>query len=202
MSGRASPSPGPQENYTLNILRGAAMHTRYAAANGSRSLIPEVNSGHPLETSSQGRVDECNTSTLSSRDLDALVFNSAPQNSAHHAPLNETFGTRTSQLAMADVNNLGILNAESHDDGGGTSRARRRKTKKITLPFGVSEHTRISLDPPLQIFQDQYSGPRRKKVGLGNGCHDGEDGPKRKPRGRPRVNPKDEAAADVSISAF
>jgi hypothetical protein len=203
MSGRTSLSSDPQEHYALNILTQAAMHTRHSATSGGGfpsgrerhhdSLITNQRNGLEGSTS-QSIIDEYNASILSSRDLDALGFNAAPQTY-------DTYGTLESQLAMAHTDNLRILNAESYDDGRGATRDNRRtsRSKQPVLPFGIADHPRIRLDPPIDD-EEHESAPRRKKAKIENGSQDGEEGSKGKTRGRPRVNPKDETAADVSTS--
>lgn len=202
MSSRPSFSSDPQGYYALNLLTQAAMHTRHAATNGREghpnAMITNHRNGHALETTSQTMMDEYNASMLSSRDLDALAFNNAPQ-TAQQQYLNETYNIE-SELAMAHANNLGILNAESYDDGRATSRNTRRSRKAIPeLPFGISEHPHIKLDHPLDSGEHE-SAPKRKKAKIESTSQDGEEEPKGKSRGRPRVSPKDETAADVSLS--
>jgi hypothetical protein len=209
MSGRTSLSSDPQEHYALNILTQAAMRTHQTANSASRFssgreghpniMISNQRHGNALESTSQSLIDEYNAAMLSSRDLDALAFNSAPQSSTQDSYLNGTYGVIESELAMAQSNNLRILNAESYDDGRKAAGARRTNKSKPELPFGIAEHPRIRLDPPLNAEEHEL-GPKRKKAKTENGSQDGEDGPKGKTRGRPRVSPKDETAADVSVS--
>ena len=190
-------SSDPQGHYGLNMLTQAAMHTRHAAINGQEGNPNAMITNH---RNGQTVMDEYNSSMLSPRDLDALAFNSAPQSAQQHY-LNATYSIE-SDVAMAHANNLGILNAESYDDGRGTSRNSRRANKsKLDLPFGISEHPHINLDPPMDAGEHE-SAPKRKKAKTESTSPDGEDGPKGKSRGRPRVTPKDETAADVSLSSF
>jgi hypothetical protein len=169
---------------------------------------PQANgAGHPFDAAGQTTaiMDSYDASLLSSRDLDALAFNSAPHAATQHSYLNDSYTSISSELAMAPAGNLGILDAESYDDGRGLTRNQRRQNKsnKPELPFGIAEHPHITLDPPLDSGEHE-SGPRRKKAktgnGNGNGIQEGEEGSKGKSRGRPRVSPKDETAADVSLS--
>lgn len=162
--------------------------------------------GPPLDAARQTTsvMDSYNASLLSSRDLDDLAFNSAPHAATQHSYLNDaSYTSILPELDMATAGNLGILDAESYDDGRGLTRNQRRQNKsnKPELPFGIAEHPQVTLDPPMESGE-QESGPRRKKAKTenGNGNHDGEDGSKSKSRGRPRVSPKDETAADVSLS--
>jgi hypothetical protein len=211
----------PQGHYALNILTQAAMHTSHAAARASglqssgreenhpNAMItnPQANgAGHPLDAAGQttAMMDSYNASLLSSRDLDALAFNSAPHAATQHSYLSDApYTSISSELAMAHAGNLGILDAESYDDGRGLTRNQRRQNKsnKPELPFGIAEHPHITLDQPLDSGEHE-AGPRRKKAKTenGNGNQDGEEGSKGKTRGRPRVSPKDETAADVSLS--
>lgn len=206
MSRRANLSSEPQEHYALNILTGAPKHTCHTAASGSRFPSQEGNRSGPLETNGQSVVDDYDASMLSSQDLDALAFNSAPQNSTQYAYLNETFDSPESQLAMAPhANNLRILNTESYD-GRGRSGAHRSMNDMTVLPFGISKHSQIGLDHPLHSSGDQDCGTRGKNVRLENSSQNGEEGSKGKTRGktrgRPRVNYTDETPADVSTSTY
>lgn len=193
----------------MNILTQAAMHTRHAA-NGSGFARREGNSNtmitnhnHSHQNGHHSVMDEYNASMLSSRDLDQLAFNSPPQDPSEHAYLNETYGVIDGQLTMSHANNLRILNAESYDDSGRTPGSERSKNSKHILPFGISDHPRVTLDPPLHAApEDHDSGPRRKKARIETKSQDGEEGTKGKSRGRPRVSPKDETAADVSVLRF
>jgi hypothetical protein len=106
---------------------------------------------------------------------------------------------------MDHTNDLRILNAETYDDGRGTLGEERRKKQQLESewPFGVTDNTRMRSNPKLPMDTDGHdSGPRRKKARPESQSQDDEEGVEGKARGRPRVNPKDETAADVSVSSF
>lgn len=110
-----------------------------------------------------------------------------------------------SQIPQNYMNGLGILNAESYDDGRSTARERdaqelRAKMRNDkTMPFG--------LDHPGQRTRTakQAAGSEEEVVGKGRkkkrneDSADDEDEARKKARGRPRVDAKDETAADVSL---
>jgi hypothetical protein len=214
MSSATSSSSGPQDNYALDILTQAAMHTRQATSNGSTfgsdpsvsstTLITNQHDTHSTEAENHRSIDGYNLSMLSSRDLDALAFNSPPRMGRQQHPyLTQAFEGLGSQLAMANSNGLGILNAESYDDGRGATAERRKTKSKHVLPFGMTDHPHIRLDRKLSLDDDQHdSSPRRKKPRIEKPSPEDEEEVKGKNRGRPRVNPKDETAADVSVPSF
>ena len=81
---------------------------------------------------------------------------------------------------------LAILSAESYDDG----RKHRRSTGK----------TRIKSTVAGVVTQDSGDGPSRKrrKTSSPDAAGEEEEGEKKRTRGRPRLEPKDETAQDVS----
>lgn len=201
MSGRANLSPENQGHYALNILTQAAMHTRTAPTNepgfpssrGGSSLITNPSHDRNL-AAGQAIMDEYNASVLSTRDLDTLAFGTA-----QHMYLNGTYNSVTPRSDMANSNDLGILNAESYDDGRGTARRERRTRSSMQmLPFGIAEHGDGDMEPSPDA-EEHESAPKRKKAKIDHGSQNGEEAPKGKSRGRPRVSPKDETAADVSL---
>jgi hypothetical protein len=184
-----SASSDPPDHYALDILTQAAMQTTV----NSSSRNPSIG------TRNQPVADSYNPSMLSSHDMDALGFGSSPQTGGQHSYLSQTYPEIGAQLSMSHADDsLKILNAESYDDGYGMSRDIRWSTKsKSPLPFGVSEQVAVDL-ARVAGAEDHDSGPKRKKRRVENHSAEDEEETKVKVRGRPRVTPKDETAADVS----
>lgn len=202
MSDATNQHPVRQDNYALNILTQAAMHTRQSNRNGNASGNPTEGS-HSSQSRNQGVLDGYNPSMLSSCDLGALAFNTSPPAAGQHPYLSLTYDTIGSRMSMGDVNNLAILNAELYDDGRSALREERRTPQsRAVQPFGVTDHPRVRLDRPLADAEDDDSPLRRTKSRTENQRTDAEEETKEKLRGRPRVNPKDDTAADVRVSSF
>jgi hypothetical protein len=122
-------------------------------------------------------------------------------------------GTATSQMGRS----LEILNAEQYDDGTGIITAatqnvgmgqRKSPYKSPTQVFGITHgvepHTRSTVqsrkksDGQRSPSGDQSQGERRrKKMKVSDEEEADEDEASRKVRGRPRLDTKDETAADV-----
>jgi hypothetical protein len=105
-------------------------------------------------------------------------------NSGYQSPGSQLYGT-----------SFGILNAETYDDGRGPVRkpqGRDASTRSLdgpAMPFGMVD-VRVG-----EGDSDEEAGRKRKKQR--HGSADEEDEAKKKARGRPRVDTKDETAADV-----
>jgi len=99
---------------------------------------------------------------------------------------------------------LGILNAESYDDGRGTIRDLQQRQSRLhqmsnnTIPFGMG----MGLEVRANSEEFEKGTKRKKKRGSEAQNEEDEDEARKKARGRPRVDTKDETAADVSTVAF
>ncbi len=110
-----------------------------------------------------------------------------------------------SNINAASPTDLGILNSETYDDGrldmsaqharDGYSRAKVQQ--EGMMPLGVTE-VRGGTDS--DEFEKVAKGRRKRKIESVNGDDDEEAG--KRARGRPRVDPKDETAADVGFPFF
>jgi hypothetical protein len=225
----------PPDDYALTILTEAAMQTheasetsnsRYKERPISRNLITGNTRDSPSTTSisnqqnnhdtsiqsrgsgiaqdpTQDILSDFNPAVLSSRSMEALAFN--PRVGRQNPYMNQAYQGIETQISTNYANNLGILNAESYDDGRNSMRSERMKQQsENVLPFGVTENPRSRIDPELmQDSEDQDSGPRRrKKARIEIHSGDDDDEARKKARGRPRVDTKDETAADVSLRGF
>jgi hypothetical protein len=114
-----------------------------------------------------------------------------------------------SHISTNYATDLGILNAESYDDGRHSMTAQgttdMRMKHQVQLPFGVTEHPTIRLDEePRTESDDRDRGtkrPRKHKLSDPQ-VADEEEEARKKARGRPRVDTKDETAADVSMHGY
>jgi hypothetical protein len=222
----------PQDDYALTILTQAAMHThqtgdssnsgydqqRPASKNLTRSDVRGITNrnDHDLDINQRASdvpqsrspdiLGDYNPSVLSSRNMETLAFNPSP--TRRQMPyMNPAFHGIGSQISQNYANSLGILNAESYDDGRGALRAReasemRLKHNEPTMPFGITSGPKITLDPELRTDSEELDAGsrRRKKPRIENHSGDDDEEARKKARGRPRVDTKDETAADVSLA--
>jgi hypothetical protein len=112
------------------------------------------------------------------------------------------------QTSTNYANNLGILNAESYDDGRHAMSAEAvsemRVKQPVELPFGIEDHPIVRMDPEARTESDELEKGRKKvkkskkhKMDESKNA-DEEEEARKKARGRPRVDTKDETATDVS----
>jgi len=108
------------------------------------------------------------------------------------------------------ANDLGILNAESYDDGRHAMNAeavREMRVKQhIELPFGIEDHPVVRMDPEARTESDELEKGKKKskkskkhKMDESQNAEEEEEA-RKKARGRPRVDTKDETATDVSLT--
>jgi len=208
-----------QDDYALNMLTHAAIHTHQtegAASKDKASIGIRGPSTTSITNHQNGRPsggphltqprslnilsDYNNPLGLPARGMDALAFN-PPATGSQLPYLNNAFPGIGSQISPNYGTNLGILDAESYDDGRGALRNRRVEPQlESMLPFGVTRGSRSRPRSELRAdSEEQDDGTRRKKkrkVETQN--KEEEEEARRKSRGRPRVDTKDETAADVS----
>lgn len=188
------PSPDDAPDHSaLDILTRAAMQSR-------------VSSNTMISTPQNGNLSEANSysnSILSSRDMDALASGGSVGTGRQHSYLHQTYPELGAHLSTHHAgNDLRILNAESYNDSFVAPRdTKRRLNSKKDLPFGVAEQA--ALDPAMRTAVEEHdSAPKRKKRRVENQIVEDEDETKVRTRGRPRVAPNDETAADVSWLRF
>lgn len=110
------------------------------------------------------------------------------------------------QISTNYAANLGILNAESYDDRRHAMSAQEtadmRLKEQVQLPFGVTGHPTIRLDDEKRTESEELEKEtkRRRKHKIDDTQNmEAEEEARKKARGRPRVDTKDETAADVSL---
>jgi hypothetical protein len=142
----------------------------------------------------------------SSRSMETLTFNPAHAG-GQHSYMGPNYQGIGSQISQNYAQTLGILNAESYDDGRAQQRSREMRLKQTTAPdplmqFGMIEAP-IRSDLERTDSDDLEKGSRRrKKHKIDHQNEDDDEEARKKARGRPRVDTKDETAADVSSIYF
>lgn len=214
----------PKDDYALSILTQAAtgMNDQSSLAYGAdhrkgrnvtseaSGTTPSSNQGHSSSTSniearSQNRtpdiLSDYNSSSLASRNMETLAFNPSLAQ-RRNAYMNSGYQGIGSQISQNYANSLGILNAESYDDGRGSMRERdaqemrARMRNDKTMPFGLDQPAqRIGFEALGTGSEEEVGGKGRRKKRKDDSA-DEEEEARKKARGRPRVDTKDETAAD------
>lgn len=226
----------PQDDYALNILTQAAMHT----TSNNNSEISHSRSGydsnptsglttadfhgagaelrdaseitnHQLEAHPGHREIQSSGSSLTPElpnnynhlvlphsaagsRMETLAFNPA-QAGRHNTFMDSAFRGIGSEISRNYANNLGILNAESYSDHVSPGRFDARPADN-TLAFGMIPHHQMDHSSREEDDEIDMGTRRRKKPRIEAKSDDDDE--KKKSRGRPRVDTKDETAADVS----
>jgi len=136
--------------------------------------------------------------------METLAFNPAHQRQDPY--MSSTYQGIGSQISTNHTNNLGILNAESYDDGRMSMSAQEARELRLkhqaetNMPFGVTEALGSRMDLEMRTDSDEFEkGTRsRRKHKIETQNAEDEEEARKKARGRPRVDTKDETAADVS----
>ena len=219
------------DDYALTILTPAAMCTHQTGDSSNLGYDPQPESPKNLtsrgissaitnhqnddfninqrtpnvsQSRSPNTLGDYNPAVLSTRNMGTLAFN--PPAAGRQMPYrSQGFHGIGSQISQNYANSLGILNAESYDDGRGALRAReasemRLKHSEPTMPFGITSGPKITLDPKLRNGSEELdAGSRRRKKPRIEAQSGDEEEARKKARGRPRVDTRDETAADVSL---
>jgi hypothetical protein len=137
--------------------------------------------------------------TTQHRAMETLIFNPTqqiPQSAYLSHPFQPTY-----------PGSLGILSAEKYDDGRSSTRTRETSQFRMkgpaqsSIPFGMLEKN--ADDETRTTSEEQEHGTKRKRKSRNEAPSvDDEEEARKKARGRPRVDTKDETAADVSVFAF
>ncbi|KAG4441685.1 hypothetical protein IFR05_002819 [Cadophora sp. M221] len=118
----------------------------------------------------------------------------------HYGGLRPTSQNQMSSNFSGTISSLGILNAESYDDGRLAMSLREKRPKgrpDPVIPFGVTEASGDSHEE--EDGQNGKRSSRRKRTATeqaGSKEVDEDEEARKKARGRPRVDTKDETAAD------
>lgn len=221
----------PQDDYALNILTQAAMHstsnsnnnseishsrsgydhnpTSTADFHGAGAELREItNQSHPghrdIQSSGSSLTPELPNNynhlvlphSSSAPRMETLAFNPA-QAARHNSFMDTAFRGIGSEISRNYANNLGILNAESYSDHVSPGRFdARTQAAETTLAFGMIPHHQVESSSREDGDEIETGARRRKKPRIE--ARSDDDDEKKKSRGRPRVDTKDETAADVS----
>ncbi|KAL2062832.1 hypothetical protein VTL71DRAFT_5904 [Oculimacula yallundae] len=150
--------------------------------------------------------DRSNSNPHSITDMETLAYNPAQRSDpflhmssgyGNHRGLSASKSRNMSTNFAATMSSIGILNAESYDDGnsGMSLRGKRAKKAEPVLPYGLMEASGDSHE------EEEKAGKRtrRKRTAAELASSkevDDEEEARKKARGRPRVDTKDETAAD------
>lgn len=207
----------PNDDYALSILTQAAMsrsnntsnqHSSYPRETNTLSLQrAEASTTTSISNQSsdlqnpQSQSPSLNSFVPSLRSMETLSFN--PGRMRQHPYMSTSFPDIASHIPQNLANNLGILNAESFDDAYSRGRDNNmRSSHDQILPFGMAESQDLRMDLEMKTNSDDYEkGPKkRRKHKIDTQNDDEEEEARKKARGRPRVDTKDETAADVSFT--
>lgn len=128
--------------------------------------------------------------------MENLMFNPSeqiPQSAYMNHPFQATYPT-----------NLGILNAEKYNDGRGSVASHDPNMMSMKphtqnpMPFGMLEKNGDSSEIISPSEEQSIGKGRRKRVRNDSPSLEDDEEARKKARGRPRVDTKDETAADVS----
>ncbi|KAL3420833.1 bZIP family transcription factor [Phlyctema vagabunda] len=130
--------------------------------------------------------------------MDSLSYTTVPAHRPHVYLQHGYQGMEGTDLP----NHLGILSAERYDDGRSAQRAheaselRRKQQAETMMPFGITSGP--ALTATSEENEPKSSSQRKKRVraDISGTAPDEEDWASKKSRGRPRVDTKDETAAD------
>lgn len=138
-----------------------------------------------------------------SNNMETLTFNPA-QAGRHHSYMGPAYQGIGSQISQNYAQSLGILNAESYDDGQAQQRSREMRSKQTAPPDPLLQFGMIERADEVRTDSDELEkgSRRRKKHKIDHQNQDDEEEARKKARGRPRVDTKDETAADVSFMHF
>ncbi|TEY32855.1 hypothetical protein BOTCAL_0711g00040 [Botryotinia calthae] len=191
-------SSNPAKNNRVSRVHDTLYHPR--ATPISTSTSSSAISNHPTNTpqyrfppSISNLIED---HTRPHQEMHALAFSSTEQISQG------TFVNHPFQSSYP--NNLGILNAEKYDDGRGSIGSHNPGLRGMKdqmpnqIPFGILEkHGDSDTRPQSEEPEQEQSKKRRKRVRKeSSNLDDDDDEARKKARGRPKVDTKDETAAD------
>ena len=107
-------------------------------------------------------------------------------------------------------NTMAVLSSEQYDDRGASRRSVRRQQEPMIPLFGLVEQVQSKEVMPVRKTNqarqshdaENGAGERRRKRQKVSSEDEGEEDAAKKARGRPRLDTKDETAADVSFNYF
>jgi hypothetical protein len=213
----------PADDYALALLTQAAMKSRPTNPNSARrasssGLVADtalqisnqqrgnlhINDRNTKAHHSSGLSITYDTSVLSTSNMTSM-FGTTSGN-IHNPYMDSAFRGIGTQMSRNYVNSLGILDAETYNNGSverATGRESSKQSSDPVMPFGlvdaqlpITEHDVEFSEDTMEVPEKESGGKKKKKRRVENISADEDDG-KKKSRGRPRVDTKDETAADV-----
>ncbi|KAH8665985.1 hypothetical protein BGZ60DRAFT_378628 [Tricladium varicosporioides] len=191
----------PASGLTGTSIRGALTNST-EISNQHRNVHsrtnPDTSKSHTQDPSS---TYNSHIGLPSSARMETLSY-SSHDISRHNSYMDSAFRGIGSEISRNYANNLGILNAESYDAEGIIASAlqgRRQQQHEpaIAMPFGFTSEAQMEeeFESREQREEPEVVVKRKKRTRIEASADDDEDG-KKKSRGRPRVDTKDETAAD------
>ena len=152
------------------------------------------------------------TATSSMRSVDTTSLPSTGSRQGSYAPfMNQSFQGIGSQISNNFANSLGILNAESYDQGISSRNAREASEARVQqgieapMPFGITSGPSFKMNlnqgsiDTTDVYEPKEKVTKKSKRSRAVSFDDDDEEARKKARGRPRVDTKDETAADVSL---
>ncbi|KAI9641101.1 hypothetical protein NHQ30_010531 [Ciborinia camelliae] len=199
-SATGSIPPSNNHSRALTTTRDAGYHSHVTPTTAT-SISSSTISNHPTDISQYHLAPSVSSLvgdySRPHRAMETLVFNPTEQIS-QSAYMNHPFHPTY-------PSSLGILSAEKYDDGrssmGSHNPSMMSKGQMHNpIPFGMLEKSGDSSDTrlPSEDQEQEHGKKRRKRVRNESLSLEDDDEARKKARGRPRVDTKDENAADVS----
>lgn len=188
-------SSGPSSTLTGADVRGSS--TTSMISNHNPNLEINRSQDSSLAHSRPQDILSYTSAVPSSRSMETLTFN--PAQTGRLNSYMPTYHGIGSQISQNYAQSLGILNAESYDDGRAQQRSAEMRLKPTAPPdpllqFGMMETPEVKTDSD----ELDKGSRRRRKHKIDHQIEDDDEEARKKARGRPRVDTKDETAADVS----
>jgi hypothetical protein len=215
----------PEDEYALALLTQVAMNSRPTYGTSGQRVSPagldpetamaisnqqrdHTNSydGNTKAHHSAGLSTTYDSSVLSTSNMTSMFGTTS--GSIHNPYMDSAFRGMGNQRSRNHVNNLGILDAETYNNGSVERISGRESPKKSNdpeMPFGLVDTQLPRAEPDIELSEDTMeipepeSGTKKKKKRRAEVISGDEEDGKKKSRGRPRVDTKDESAADVSL---
>ncbi|RDL41815.1 uncharacterized protein BP5553_01794 [Venustampulla echinocandica] len=132
--------------------------------------------------------------------METVVFNHGHGgNQNHNNPfLDHGFRGIGAEISRNYANNLGVLNAETYNADGASEKGPRKRNKEVSAELNMVFGLRVDSEEPESKngYEEPEGTRRKKKPRLESNSADDDEDARKKARGRPRVDTKDETAAD------
>ena len=144
-----------------------------------------------------------NPSVLPSSDVNILEHNTSPSAIDNFSHLDYTYNRTWSHMPMGQVDSLGgFVTTANGNILGDLAEERQELQPNSILPQGITGHSRVMLDHQWLGNEIYDSGPIKQNARVDNQRIYYKEEVKARKGAGPRINPKDETSAEVSISTF